>query len=130
MAVALQMFVAIGIPAAVIVLIMYFRHLERLRVLQVVDAAAERKDPLSPELVRSLPGARQPVANLDLRRGVLLIAIGVAIIIIGLCVLIGVATTGGEGAVAAGVGVAAVGFVPLSIGIALVVLSRADRLLA
>ena len=113
---------------AIVALALLFRHRERLRVLQVVDSAAERQQPLSPELIRALPGARTPVANVDLRRGVLLIAMGVAIVMIGVCALVGVATSGGSGAVAIGVGVAAVGAIPLCIGIALVILSRAERL--
>jgi hypothetical protein len=127
MVVAFQMLIALGLPTAVVVLALYFRHRERLRVLEVVDAAAERQQPLSPELVRALPGVKTPTSSVDLRRGVLLIAIGAGLVLIGLCALVGVATSGGEGAVAVGVGIAAVGAIPLCIGAALVFLSRADR---
>lgn len=127
MLVALQMLIILGLPAGIIALALLFRHRERLRVLDVVDAAAERQQPLSPDLVRALPGVKGPTANADLRRGSLLIASGVAIVLIGVCALVGVATSAGEGAVAVGVGVAAVGAIPLCIGIALVFLSRTER---
>ncbi|HEY8574209.1 DUF6249 domain-containing protein [Phenylobacterium sp.] len=127
MTTAFQMLIVLGFPAAIIVLALWFRHRERLRVLQVVEDAAQRQQPLSPELVRALPGVKAPTANVDLRRGVMLIAVGIALVLIGLCALVGVATSGGQGAIAVGVGIGAVGAIPLCIGIALVFLSRADR---
>lgn len=127
MIVAFQMLICLGLPAGVVVLAFWFRHKERLRVLEVVESSAARDKPLSPEVIGALPGARIRPANADLRRGVLLVAAGVAIVLIGLCALVGVATTGGYGAVALGVGIGAVGAIPLCIGAALIFLSRADR---
>jgi hypothetical protein len=127
MTVALQMLIVLGLPAGVVIAALWFRHQERLRVLQVVEASAAKDHPLSPEMINALPGAKSRPANADLRRGVLMLALGVAIVLVGICALVGVATTAGEGAVAIGVGIAAVGAIPLCLGAALIFLSHSDR---
>ena len=122
---AAQMLIVFGIPAIVLIVAAQFRHRERRRVMEIANAAIERQQPLPPEVLRVLTGAKPPPSgSADLRRGAFLIAIGIALFVIGVCLLVALATTGVPGAVAAGVGAAGVGAVPLAIGIALVVLSR------
>ena len=124
---AVQMFVVFGAPALVLIIAAQLRHRERMRVMDLANAALERQQPLPPEVLRVLTGARPaPTGSADLRRGAFLIAIGIALFVIGICLLVALATTGVEGAVAAGVGAAGVGAIPLAIGIALVILSRVE----
>jgi hypothetical protein len=124
---AAQMFVVFGIPAVVLVIAAQFRHRERMRVMEIANAAIARQQPLPPEVLRVLAGTKPPPSgSADLRRGAFLIAIGIALFVIGLCLLVALATTGTNGAVAAGVGAAGVGAIPLAIGIALVILSRVE----
>jgi hypothetical protein len=124
---ALQMLVAFGVPAAVLIAAARFRHLERMRLLDIANAAAERQAPLSPDVLRALTGqGPTPSGSADLRRGAFLIATGVGLFLIGICLLVGLATTHVPGAVAAGVAAAGVGAIPLCIGVALVLLSRVD----
>jgi hypothetical protein len=124
---ALQMLIAFAVPAGVLVSAAWFRHLERMRLLEIANAAAERQAPLTADILRALTGQGPPPnGSADLRRGAFLIAIGVGLFIIGVCLLVALATTGVRGAVAAGVAAAGVGAIPLCIGVALVFLSRVD----
>jgi hypothetical protein len=124
---ALQMLVAFGVPAAVLVAAARFRHLERMRLLDIANAAAERQQPLPADVLRALNGqGPPPTGSADLRRGAFLIAIGAGLFLIGLCLLIALASTGVDGALAAGVGAAGLGAIPLCIGVALIILSRVD----
>lgn len=117
--------VVFGVPAIVLVIAAQLRHRERMRAMEIANAAIERQQPLPAEVLRILTGARLPPSgSADLRRGAFLIATGIALFVIGICLLVALATTGVPGAVAAGVGAAGVGAIPLAIGIALVVLSR------
>jgi hypothetical protein len=117
--------VVFGVPAIVLVIAAQLRHRERLRAMEIANAAIERQQPLPAEVLRILTGARLPPSgSADLRRGAFLIATGIALFVIGICLLVALATTGVPGAVAAGVGAAGVGAIPLAIGIALVILSR------
>ena len=85
-------------------------------------------DSFPPEMIKALPGGGHmlPTPQRDFRLGVLLIACGVAIAAIGLCVFIAVTSEGGP-AVAIGVSIAAAGAIPGCIGAALVILSRDDK---
>jgi hypothetical protein len=127
MIVAVQMLIVLGIPAAVLVAAARFRHVERMRVLEIANAAAERQQALSPDILRALNGVRPPpLGSADQRRGAFLIAIGAGLALIGLCLLIALASTGTPGAVAAGVAAVGLGAIPFCIGIALLFLSRVD----
>jgi hypothetical protein len=128
--VAVQILIALIVPGLVFVLTAYLRSRERMRLLDVVLHSSQSGNPVPPEIIRSLPGGRDreiPNPQLDLRRGVLLIAAGAALATIGLCVYFAVATDGGGGAIAWGVMIAAFGAIPASVGVALVILSREDR---
>ncbi|HEY2751149.1 DUF6249 domain-containing protein [Phenylobacterium sp.] len=125
---AVQILIALLVPGLVVMFSAFLRSRERIKLLDVILATSQAGQPVSPELIRSLPGGREvPAPRLDLRRGVILIAIGAALAAIGLCTYFGIASERGDGAVAWGVAIAAVGAIPISIGIALVYLSRADR---
>ncbi len=128
MIIAVQMLVALIVPGLVFMFAALLRSLERMRLLNVVLQTSQSGSPLTAELLHALPGGREiPAPHLDLRRGVLLIAVGLALATIGLCVYLAVATNGGEGAIAWGVMIAALGAIPVCVGVALVVLSREDR---
>ena len=130
MIIAVQILIALIVPGLVFMFTAYLRSRERMRLLNVVLATCQSGHPVPAEQVNSLPGARArdiPAPQLDFRRGVILIAIGLALAAIGLCVYLAVFTNGGDGAIAWGVMIAAFGAIPVSVGAALVILSREDR---
>jgi hypothetical protein len=126
--VAVQIMIALIVPGIVFMFSNLVRLRERMRVLDIVHAAALAGNPLSPEMLKSLPGGGHmfPTPQRDFRLGVLLIACGAAIATIGLCVFIAVTSEGGP-ALAVGVSIAAVGAIPACIGAALVILSGNDK---
>jgi hypothetical protein len=126
--VAVEILIALIVPGVVFVITACLRSRERLRLLNVIVRMSEGGHPISPELLRSLPGGREmPAPQIDFRRGVMLLAIGVALGAIGICVYLGIASEKADGAVAWGLSVAALGAIPAAIGVALIVLSREDR---
>ena len=128
MLVAVQILIALIVPGLVFVITASLRSAERLRLLQVILETSQSGHPVSPELLKTLPGGKElPAPQVDFRRGVMLMAIGGALAAIGLCVYFAIASENGGGAVAWGLSVAAVGAIPGAIGIALVILSREDR---
>lgn len=125
MFVAVEILIALIVPGIVFVITAGLRSRERLRLLNVILQTSQGGHPVSPELLRTLPGGRElPAPQVDFRRGVMLIAIGVALAVIGLCVYFAIASEHGGGPVAWGLSVAAVGAIPGCIGVALVILSR------
>jgi hypothetical protein len=95
--VAVQILIALIVPGIVFMFSNLVRLRERMRVLDIVHAAALAGNPLSPEMLKSLPGGGHmfPTPQRDFRLGVLLIACGAAIATIGLCVFIAVTSEGG-----------------------------------
>jgi hypothetical protein len=126
--VAVEILIALIVPGIVFLCSNLMRYRERMRVLDVVQVAVQGGNPLSPETIAALPGGGHmfPTAQRDFRMGVLLVASGAALAVMGLCVAIAVAAEGGP-AVAVGVSIAAAGAIPACIGIALVVLSRSEK---
>jgi hypothetical protein len=125
--IAVEILIALVVPGLVIVITAYLRSRERMRLLDVILQTSQSGHPVSPELLRTLPGGRElPAPQVDFRRGVMLIAIGVALAMIGVCVYFAIASAHGEGSLAWALSVAAVGAIPGCIGVALVVLSRED----
>jgi len=126
--VAVQILIALIVPGIVFMFSNLVRMRERMRVLDIVHAAALGGNPLTPEMLKALPGGGHmfPTPQRDFRLGVLLIACGAAIAAIGLCVFIAVTSEGGP-ALAIGVSIAAAGAIPACIGVALVILSRGDK---
>ncbi|MGZ6013994.1 MAG: DUF6249 domain-containing protein [Caulobacteraceae bacterium] len=128
MIVAVQILIALIVPGLVFMFTAFLRSRERMRLLDVILQTSQSGSPVSPDLLRALPGGRDiPTPQLDFRRGVMLIAVGLAVATVGLCVYFAVATSGGEGAIAWGVLIAAFGAIPACIGAALVILSREAR---
>jgi hypothetical protein len=126
--IAVQILIALIVPGLVFMFTAFLRSRERMRLLNVILQTSQSGSPLTVELLHALPGSSAiPTPQLDLRRGVMLIAVGLALATIGLCVYLAVATNGGEGAIAWGVMIAALGAIPVCVGAALVVLSREDR---
>ena len=128
MLVAVQILIALIVPGVVFVITASLRSAERLRLLDVILKTSQGGQPISPELLRTLPGTRTiPEPQVDFRRGVMLMAVGGALAAIGLCVYFAIASEGGAAAIAWGVSVAASGAIPGALGIALYILSREDR---
>ena len=128
MLIAVQILIALIVPGLVFVITAYFRSRERMRLLEVILQTSQSGHPVSPELLRTLPGGRElPAPQVDFRRGVMLIAIGASLVAIGVCLYFAIASEGAGGAIAWGVCVAACGAIPACFGAALVILSREDR---
>ena len=123
-----QILLFLGAPAALFYGVAVMRHRERQRVLEVAREAAAGGQPLTPETLQVLAGATPlPAWRRDLRRGVMLVAVGVGLALIGLLAGVGVANSGLSGAVAVGVSIAALGAMPACVGVALILLSRTER---
>jgi hypothetical protein len=127
--VAVEILICLIVPAIVFMLSNVLRSRERMRVLQVVLASVQGGSPLSVEMVQALPGGNQvfPTPQRDFRLGVLLIAVGAAIVTIGICTFFAIFSEGGGPAIAVGVSIAAAGAIPACIGAALIILSRGDK---
>jgi hypothetical protein len=126
--IAVQILIALIVPGVVFVITACLRSAERLRLLDVILKTSQGGHPVSPELLRTLPGVRDvPAPQIDFRRGVMLIAVGAALAAIGLCLYFAIASEHGDGAIAWGVCVGACGAIPTCLGAALVILSREDR---
>jgi len=129
MEVAVSIFVALAVPATLVGATAWMRSRERLHHLDVVRKLAE-EDRLSPDVIQALPSARAEVSpQRDLRRGVMLLAIGVSFALLGLLAFLGnlYGTRDFGDSVAIGTIVAAFGAIPSSVGAALIFLSKADR---
>lgn len=75
------LFLTIG---TVLGLYVYFRHRNRLELQQTVRMALERGQELTPEVLESLAG--DPGGQRDLRRGVIWLAVALAILTMGVTV--------------------------------------------
>lgn len=130
MDVVFSIFFALAVPAAVLVLSAWFRSQERLRLLDVVRKLAEEDRPLSTEVLQVLPGGQGSVSpQRDLRRGVMLLAIGVSLVVIGVLAFFANLHGAKDFGVSIAIGtiVAALGAIPICVGAALIYLSKADR---
>ena len=121
------MLVGLGVPAGMIVGLSWLRLAERLRLLDVVRAAAEAQQPMSAQAIAALSGSftARPRER-DRRRGVMLASIGAAMAILGLLTFVGLASSGMDGAVAFGVVLAGIGAIPGCLGAGYVILSRSE----
>jgi len=86
------------------------RRREREQIIETARLSVEKGQPLPPEVIASLTAERRHTAFSDLRRGVVLIAVGIGIGVFG--IFVGASELYGIGAI------------PGLIGVALVVLSR------
>lgn len=72
------------VPAVVLLLPLYWRMRERARILDLAQKALEKGVPVPAEILNTLPGrAALPSATRDIRRGCLLISIGIALALLG-----------------------------------------------
>lgn len=129
MEVALSIFVALAVPAAVVSVSAWLRSRERLHLLDVVRKLAE-ENRLSAEVIQALPGAQADVSpRRDLRRGVMLLAIGISLVVIGVLAFFANLHGAKDFGVSVAIGtiVAALGAIPICVGAALIFLSKADR---
>jgi hypothetical protein len=118
-----------AVPALVLLLPAWWRAQDRKSLLRLAASALERDRPLSPETLQALPGARwaAPDSARDLRRGALLIAVGVGIALIGAAIGGAVAAVDPSAALATGSVVAALGVMPACLGVAYAVLGGIQR---
>jgi len=125
----MMLLAGLGVPAGLVAALAWFRMIERLRLQDLVRALAERQQPLSADMVRTLAGTgfSAPPRERDRRRGVMLASIGVALATLGLLAFIGLWSSGVDVAVAVGVILAGVGAIPGCVGAGYVILSRDER---
>lgn len=128
--------IAFGVPATVILLPLYWRALERRQLIAVMRTASEQGQSLPLELFEALSkgfAARPPARDIDLRRGLFLLAIALGLALIGLGVYAAVATSLPPGErtdmspQAAGIIVASIGAIPGCVGIAYILLGLQSR---
>ncbi len=126
---------AVGIPAAVFLISLWLRAQERQRILQALSSAAEKGASLPQEHISALlAGVHQPPRAVrpqvpahvrDMRRGTLLLALTVSIVLIGAAVG---ALIGASMGFSVFLIIAAVGALPGTIGVAYLLLARMARL--
>ena len=123
----IEMLIFFGFIAAVVIVPQVLKSRDRQRMFETMRAAYERGQPVPPELVDAMTRPRsrdadildyvpESTANRDLRRGIVWTAIGVGLVVIGLCFYAGLYNDGGAAETLASF--AAVGAIPLCIGFA------------
>jgi hypothetical protein len=124
-AVAITTIIVVCIAALVLILPVWWRALDRRVLLRIAEKAVDSDRPLPPELFSMLAyGRPRPSPTDDLRRGVRLTSIGFAMALIGLCVFGAMVGHTPTGAMTAGSLVAALGAIPLALGVGYVLLGR------
>lgn len=123
----LQVVLFIGLPTAVIVLVVVLRFRARQRFLDVMREVVMSEKPLTPEVVAALTGLRGSPAQRDFRRGSLLVATGAGLALIGVFAAVGIQSAGMDGGATTGMILAGLGAMPVCIGAALLFLSRRSR---
>jgi hypothetical protein len=116
----LLIFFILLVPATVILLPRWIRSRERQRILDTVMQAAEKgialPEAVVQSLIRAAAGASQPIPAdpaRDMRRGIFLVMIGLAIALMGLAVFAVFLKSGGA---PFGILISAVGMIPMCIG--------------
>jgi hypothetical protein len=114
--------------AAVIIVPIYFRHRDRVAMHETLRSAFEKGVPLPPDLITQLQGnlasRNIPTREGDLRRGIVLIAAGVGIMLVGLGLWYGLMSVDDTAAYITGGSVAGGGSIPALIGVAYLILWR------
>jgi hypothetical protein len=111
----------------------YFRSRDRQKTIELMRIALEKGQPLPPELIASLTSPQPEVrrygggASGDLRRAVVLIAVGLGLAGLGAGLGYGIGFSSPEGGAVVGGIVAGVGAIPGFIGLAFLVLWLAGR---
>jgi hypothetical protein len=116
--------------AAVILVPKYLRSRERSKLLDTLKVAYEKGQPVPPELIDALQrGATTTpeqtsitTAESDLRRAIVLIAVGLGIALLGYGLYYGISYASEEGGAITGAAVAGAGAIPGIIGVAYLLL--------
>ena len=112
--------------AAIIVGPMYMRHRERQNMQNIVRAAYEKGQPVSPELISAMQSNLLPRAvstrESDLRRGIIFIAIGLGFVGLGYGLWYGLMSVDDMAAYISGGCTAGAGAIPGLIGVAYIIL--------
>jgi hypothetical protein len=129
----LALFIVLGVPALVILAPLWLRSQDRRRVLAAMTAAAEKGATLPADQVSLLLSGARPVRSLppdhvrDARRGALLLAsaLGIVVIAAGISTMVWALGVGFAGALFACL--ASVAALPAAIGAAYLLLARQGR---
>ncbi|HEV2365973.1 MAG TPA: DUF6249 domain-containing protein [Caulobacteraceae bacterium] len=117
--------------AAIIIAPSYFRSRDRARLQETLRTAYEKGQPVPPELITALqtPAAATavPTAERDLRRAVVLIAVGLGLVGLGYGLWYGLMTVSDVAAYITGGVVAGTGAIPGLIGLAYLILWLTKR---
>ena len=114
-----------AVVAAVVILPVYFRYLEKGRMHDTLRAAIERGQPIPPELIAAIQSATAripPGPERDLRNGLILLAWGLGFCGLGYGLWYGLMSVNDIAAYVSGGSVAGFGAIPGLIGIAYLVL--------
>jgi hypothetical protein len=118
--------------AAVFVLPSYFRSRDRARMHETLRLAYEKGQPVPPELIEALQvGGQMPIENpqsraaRDLRVGIIWLAVGLGCVAIGGAFYAGLYYVGGATETFASF--AAIGAIPIFVGLAFMLLSALGR---
>jgi hypothetical protein len=111
---AIDLFIILAIPATVILVPVYLRFHEKMALMKLVAKAAERGDPISADTINALRTATPPGPTRDLRRGSMLLGLGLALLLMSLAVYM--MFPSGDGGQLTAMLLIAAGVVPLCIG--------------
>ncbi|MGH7023306.1 MAG: DUF6249 domain-containing protein [Caulobacteraceae bacterium] len=112
--------------AAVIIVPTYLRHRDRTQMQETLRIALDKGANLPPELVTALQSSvtvrAMPTREGDLRRAIVLIAVGLGIVLLGFGLWYGLMSVSDDGAYITGGSVAGAGAIPMMIGVAYLIL--------
>jgi hypothetical protein len=120
----------IAFLTAIFVAPSYFRHREREKMQEVLKVAYEKGHPVPPEVINAMQTSMTRVASTpesDLRRAIVLIAVGIGMVGLGYGLWYGISSVSDEGGSISGPIVAGTGAIPGMIGLAYLVLWATRR---
>lgn len=112
--------------AAVIIVPIYFRHRDRAAMHETLRAAFDKGVPLPPDLITTLQSnmssRSMPTREGDLRRGIVLVGVGIGVAILGYGLWYGLSSVDDTAAAITGACTAGAGAIPGLIGVAYLIL--------
>ena len=112
--------------AAVIIVPIYFRHRDRVQMHETLRSAFEKGVALPPDLISSLQSniaaKAMPTREGDLRRGIVLIGVGIGVALLGYGLWYGLSSVDDTAAAITGACTAGAGAIPGLIGVAYLIL--------